>query len=235
LIGEFNKDFRRNSDAEMQIGANDASLTYILPGVLSEFCKERPDTDVTLHRFEFEEGMDKLLYEEVEVFACPRRFSETPPKGVEYIPLFHYKPVLVTCPGHPLAGKEGLTIEEITQYDLTLPPRHLVALPGLHDFFPEKERKKKLRVDFNNWEVTHGYIATGLVVEVSSDIIVTGDKVAATSLGHIFPEVDYGFFVVEGVKHSKNLEVLIESARRYNKIQRAQKDSTRLGKGVEKS
>jgi len=211
----FHHELDATKKTELRIAANSTTLNFILPNLAKKYLAAYPDTYFTVHYAEQEEAIKKLLNNEVDFALLPRREHKPFPKGYDYIPLFYYTPSLITCPDHPLAGRKKLSVQEISKYELTLPTKELRVIPNLYDIFPQHDINKKLRINFVNWETTRKYIEAGLVISISSDIIIgKDDTLVATPLPHLFPVVDYGFVQRrDGCSRQKKVSVFIEMAR----------------------
>ncbi len=195
---QFHRELKQARSTELRIAANSTTLNFVLPELVKAYLAQHPDIFITIHYAEHEEAMKKLQRKEVDFALLPRREHKPFPKYVDYLPLFYYAPALITRPDHPLAGRKKLTVAEISKYELTLPAEDLRVLPNLYDIFPKHQIQKKLRVNFVNWETTRKYIEAGLVISISSDVIISAqDTLMATPLSHLFPMVDYGFVTLK--------------------------------------
>lgn len=190
----FHSETEKNRRTELRIATNSTGLNFILPKLLKQFLATHPDTYITMHYAEHTEAMTKLQLNEVDFALLPRRTHRPFPEDCLYIPSFYYNPALITLPDHPLAGRKKLSVAEISRYELTLPAEELRVIHNLYDIFPQHGTPKKLRINFVNWETTRKYIEAGLVISISSDVIIgEKDSLIATPLPHLFEKVDYGF------------------------------------------
>lgn len=214
LHDTFSRKLMLSMDNNLSVAANSTTLNFILPQLLKEYLEHYKDMHVTVHYAEYQEAIQKLFDDEIELAILPRREHLPFPQACRYIPLFFYEAALITRPDHPLAGKNNLTIKEISQYELSLPAEDLRVIPNLYEIFPRHEIDKKLRINFVNWETTRRYIEEGLVISISSDVIISkNDSLVATPLPHLFPTVDYGFVVKRDRELPDKVNMLIEIAR----------------------
>jgi hypothetical protein len=87
----------------------------------------------------------------------------------------------------------NLKTETIARYELALPDKELRVIPNPYDVFAQHNVGKRLRVSFTNYETTRKFIEAGLVISISSDVIIgEHDELLATPLTHLFREVEYG-------------------------------------------
>ncbi len=176
------------------IAANSTSLNFILPSLLRQYLEMDNEMQASIHFAEQEEAIEKLFNDSIDVALLPRREHMLFPKSCHYIPVYYFRPSLITRKDHPLAGKENLSIQEIMEYPITLPAENLRVIPNLYEIFPKERLASNHRIHFINWETTRKYIEEGLVISISSDVIIgKEDMLHATPLTHLFPMVDYGF------------------------------------------
>lgn len=206
----FKKEISEKQNSEINIAANSTSLNFILPSLIKKYLDTYPQIYINVHYAEFRDAIDKLRKRVVDIALLPRREHQPFPDDINFIAKFKYKPALITRKDHPLAGKRNLSIEKISQYDLTLPDRELRVIPNLYDIFPQNNINKKLRINFVDWETTRKFIEAGLVISISSDVIIEkNDRLVATSLSHFFSDVEYGFAYLKRRKLTVKVSNLI--------------------------
>ncbi len=213
---EFKKELSEQKRTEFHICTNSTGINFILPNVLDQYLKTYPDTYVTIHYADFKAATDQLKDDKVEIVLLPKREHIPFPDEFEYIPIFYHIPALITKRDHPLAGRKNLTVEEISRYEITMSPLEMRVIPNIYDIFPKHNVNKKLRINFVNWETTRKYIEKGMVISISSDVIISddNDQLMATSLMHLFKApVSYGFVVKKGKKLPEKLQNLIDISR----------------------
>ncbi len=219
IFDEFVTQKNEDLSDEINIAANNSSLSYILPKLMKYYLKENPHIYPRIHFSEQEEGLEKLKKEEIDVLILPRR--EHRPIDLmffEYTPMFYYAPVLFTLYNHPLAGKKKLTLEEICRYEFTLPSKGLTSVPYLDDIFKKYKIDKRFRIRFEDWSVARKYVEEGLVISIGADISHEGkrDVLCKTPLSHLFPVIDYGFVTMKNKKKHKKLLSLFELAKKHS-------------------
>ena len=223
LFERFSSAQRKLSEQSIDIAANSTSLSYLLPEILRVFFQKQNRVNVKIHFAEQAEAIEKLLDRRVALAILPRREHQPFPKSVEYIPIFTFAPVLVTRSDHPLAGKRRLKLADIAKFDFSLPAEDLRVIPDLHESLRRTTNKGRLKVEFENWETTRKFIEAGLVISISSNVILTkGDSLVGTSLSHLFPSVSYGAVLLRGAKMSTLTEDIIAIAKTLA-VRRAQK------------
>src|SRR5438034_13572 len=66
----------------------------------------------------------QALERELRVDFCIGPLLDVPP-DLEFEPVVSFDPVLITAATHPLANRRQVTLRQISQYPLIMPPRHL--------------------------------------------------------------------------------------------------------------
>ncbi len=216
IYNEFVTLKNEETSNEIRIAANNSALNYILPKLLEAYLKEYPKMNVRIIFAEQEDGLKLLKEDKIDVLILPRReHNPIERKYFEYMPMFYYVPVLLSLPGHPLAGQKKLTIEDICQHEITLPSKGLTVIPYLDDILNHYKKPKKLKITFENWSNTLKFIEAGLVVGIVADLSHErhNDKLHRTPLTHLFPVIDYGLVVRNGSRSGAKIRQFYEVAR----------------------
>ena len=209
--------FKRDEKlSELRIAVNAATKNYLLPSILGDYIKLHPEIHIILDYMELEPAIDKLHSGKVDIAVMGRHEHIQFPKSCEYTPIFFSKVCLITQPGHPLAGRKKLTVSEIKRHSLALPEKDLQVIPNLREMFG-KEVDRLAPISFLNSETLREYIQAGLVITIAPDVWVTphDDDLVATSLQHLFPDVDYGVVRLRTKQISKPHQDLINVMREH--------------------
>ncbi len=213
----FNARENEQKRTELHLAGNSTTIQFLYPQLLKKFLQTRPDMHITIHFGETDRAIKKLESEEVEAAYLPLRAHVPFPKHLKFLPLSTYEACLITPKDHPLAGRRKLTVEEISKFELSLPPEELRVIPTLYEIFPRAKVSKRLRIHFRDWETTRRYIEEGLVISISSSVIIADeDMLTATSLSHLFPDSTYGLLVRKG-KLSTSVQQLLDTALRVRR------------------
>lgn len=209
----FQKAAEEIKRTELKIAANTTTLNFILPKLLTRLLSRFPDIHVDVHHAEHDEAIEKIRKRAVDLALLPKREHKPMSEDMKFTEAYRYKAALITRPDHPLAGRKRLTVKEISKYELTLPSKELRVIPNLYEIFPQHNIQKRLRIRFVNWETTRKYIEAGLAISISSDVIIEeNDQLVATPLGHLFPDVVYGFVTSKRRAASDNAARIIKVA-----------------------
>src|SRR5262249_10913989 len=145
------------NNGQLNIAANQATMLYLLPKLVQQYTLAHPEMKLKIHGAVAMEGIDKLRAGEVDIIVGPPSFGI--PDDCIYYPLFYSDPGLITRPEHPLAGKKDITIEEMSQYHLILPPSHLVTIKSMEGIFAQHNfHRPNVKLEFTGWEIIKKYV-----------------------------------------------------------------------------
>jgi DNA-binding transcriptional LysR family regulator len=193
----------------IDVAAGGSTILYVLPNYVEEFIKAHPDVEVKLHNVTGHEGLELLHAGAVDFAVGP--MIDIPP-DIIFHPIISYDPVLITPLGHPLAQKQRVTLEEISQYPLILPPRNLSTWRVVEWAFAQHNLKYEVKMEVGGWEEIKKYVELGVGISIVMSICLTGkEKLQAIPVSEYFPQRTYGIVLKKG-------KSLSPQARRFVKI-----------------
>ena len=181
---------------ELNIAAGETTILYLLPELIKEFTSRYPKIRVKLHNVTGRDGMTLLRADQVD-FAVGSLLDV--PEDIIYDQVTSYETVLITPLDHPLAGRDKVTLQEISPYGLILPPRHLSTWRMVDLVFTQHNSSYKVNLEAGGWEVIKKYVEQGMGVSIVSDLCLSGEeKVARIPLSEFFPDRGYGIVLRRG-------------------------------------
>lgn len=115
--------------ATLRVGAIDTAAAGLIPPLLHNFRKRRPDVAVQLLEDKTIRLLPRLLSGRLDLaFVRP---PESPDNRLEFLFLFHETAVVALPVGHPLADRERLRIRDLVDEPLIFPERR--SRPHSHD------------------------------------------------------------------------------------------------------
>lgn len=197
---------------ELNIGAGESTILYILPEAVSRFVKAYPGVHVRLFNVTGRDGLKMLKADEID-FAVGSMLEV--PDDISYQPVVTYDPVLIVPPGHALGKMKNVTLEHISQYGLILPPRHLSTWGMVKYVFQQHNLSFRVTLEAGGWEVIKKYVEMGMGISIVTDICLTGcEKLQRIPLKEYFPQRDYGLVLRKGKflspQAQRFVEILIE-------------------------
>lgn len=119
----------RNQAATVRVGAIDSAAAGLLPMLLHDFRKRRPDVTVQLVEDKTIRLLPRLLSGRLDIaFVRP---PESPDKRLEFMFLLHETAVVAVSDQHPLASKKRVAIADLAGQPLIVPERR--SRPHSHD------------------------------------------------------------------------------------------------------
>src|SRR6478736_4017318 len=128
LAAKFRMSGRKEA-ATVRVGAIDSAAAGLLPMLLHDFRKQRPDVTVQLLEDKTLRLLPRLLSGRLDLALV--RPPENPDKRLEFLFLFHETAVVAVSDQHPLAAKKRVTIADLKDQPLIVPERR--SRPHSHD------------------------------------------------------------------------------------------------------
>ncbi len=181
---------------DLDIAAGESTLLYLLPSFVEQFSREFPAVQFRLHNVTGRDGLSMLRADEAD-FAVGSMIDV--PDDINYRPIFHYQPMLITAPEHPLAEQDEITLEDISRYGLILPPRHLSTWRMVKSVFEQHELDYDVKLEAGGWEVIKKYVQMNLGISIVTDICLEGtEALHARPMGQYFRQRSYGVVTRRG-------------------------------------
>jgi DNA-binding transcriptional LysR family regulator len=196
---------------ELNIAAGESTILYILPDAIQQFAHTYPQIRLKLHNVTGRDGMAMLRADEAD-FAVGSMIDK--PEDIIYQPMFNYAPVLITPLGHPLVEKAKagpITLKEVSQYNLILPPRHLSTWRIVDLVFKQHNLRYNVALEAGGWEVIKKYVELGMGISIVTSVCLSDkDPVAQVPLKTYFPDRSYGLVLRQGKFLSPQAKRFIE-------------------------
>ena len=181
---------------ELNIAAGESTILYILPDIIKKFKTDYPHIKLKLSNVTSRDGLTMLRDGQAD-FAVGSLLDI--PEDIIYIPTLTYDPVLITPVNHPLTCKKTLTLSDIGQYGLILPPSHLTTWRVVNMIFQQHGVNYAVALEAGGWEVIKKYVTMGLGISIVTSICLSGDeKLVVIELNKYFPKRSYGLIVRRG-------------------------------------
>jgi LysR family cys regulon transcriptional activator len=177
LQESFAAHFGKLESGELKIGAGESTILYILPEPVRQFRHAYPKVQLKMHNVTGRDGLKMLRSDEID-FAVGSMLEV--PEDIEYKPVVNYDPMLITPLGHPLAEKsadgEEITLEDVSQYGLILPPSHLSTWRIVKYVFQQNNLTFTVTLEAGGWEVIKKYVSLGMGISIVTDICLKAPK-----------------------------------------------------------
>ncbi len=199
LQENFAAQFGTLESGELNFGAGESTILYFLPEPVRRFVTAHPKVQLKMHNVTGRDGLKMLRADEID-FAVGSMLEV--PEDIEYEPIVSFDPMLITPLDHPLAKKAErgeVSLEDISQYGLILPPSHLSTWRIVKYVFQQHNLTFTVTLEAGGWEVIKKYVELGMGVSIVTDICLTGtERLARIPLTCHFPQRGYGLVLRKG-------------------------------------
>ena len=201
--------FGHLDSGEVNIGAGESTILYIMPEPVRRFASAYPNVRIKLHNVTGRDGLRMLRADEID-FAVGSMLEGQ--EDIHYLPVVTYDPMLITPLDHPLAGRQQVTLADISPFGLILPPRHLSTWRIVDYTFRQAGLSYTVALEAGGWEIIKKYVELGMGISIVTDICLTGqEKVAKIPLTEYFPRRSYGLV-------QRNARYVTPQAQRFMEI-----------------
>ena len=208
LPSRFSALHNTHETGEINIAAGEASILYVLPKIIELFRQRYPGIHIRLHNVSGSDGLEALRDNRVDFAVGP--MLEVPGDMI-YQSVYNFVPVLIMPFGHPLSKLPNITLENIAEYDLILPPKQLNTWRIVDEVFKQHNIPYKGTLEAGGWEILKKYVELGLGISIITSIGLTGEeKLIAKPLTHYFPNRSYGVIMRKEHKTSVQAKNFIE-------------------------
>lgn len=158
-----------NEAGDIAIAASTIPATYILPHVLSRFCKAHPGIRITVQSADSEEVLDMILNGEKELGIIGKR----PSRGkLDAEPLWQDRLALTVPAGHRWAGKPSVSLAEVMEEPFIIREKGSATREILERYLKEQANidlaKFRIAAQFGSSEAVKEAILAGLGVSILS-------------------------------------------------------------------
>lgn len=198
LEAAFRERLRGLDAGELHVAAGSSTILYLLPRIVEAFRAAHPAVRLTLHNVTGASGLDLLRSDAVDL-AVGSMLDV--PADLDYAPVYRFDPMLIVPPGHPLAAKPELRLEDLSPYGLILPPQRLTTYRLVDLVFQRAHVPYTVALEVGGWEVIKQYVAMGLGISIVTAICLTEadrSRLVARSLARYFPPRSYGVVMRKG-------------------------------------
>jgi len=208
LEESFHAHFGRLDHGVLNIAAGESTTLYILPEYIKRFREAYPGIQVKLHNVTGRDGLAMLRADEADI-AIGSMLDV--PDDVIYHPSLFYSATLITPENHPLNKIKDITLKDISQYGLILPPRHLATWRMLEMVFSQQGLKLQVSLEAGGWEIIKKYVEMDMGVSIVSGLCITDNENLVTrSLDKFIPKRSYGVVVRRGKFLSPQSQAFID-------------------------
>jgi len=173
---------------KLKIAAPFTTLYHLLPKTLKAYTQQFPWVELSLLDRSQQNVIELVKNGDVDFgitleSMAKRNFDTNRWKETEA--------VLLIPIGHPLAGIKQVTVQQIAQYPLILPPKGIATRRKLEELFEKCKLEYRIVMESSNVELSSLYAEMGLGISFATVVrdlpILKQRKLGFVSLSHYFP------------------------------------------------
>jgi DNA-binding transcriptional LysR family regulator len=228
LPASFHASRNGMESGRLNIAAGESTILYILPETIKAYAEAYPGIELRLQNVTGRDGLKMIRGDAVD-FAVGSMIEV--PDDISYDPTFRYDPMLITASSHPLASKTKVSIKDVAQYPLILPPQHLTTWRVVDYVFHKYGLNYRVALEAGGWEVIKRYVALGLGISIVTSICLSGkEDLAAIPFNRYFPQRTYGVVERKGKLPSPQAARFIEMLKAHASQTAAAPETKRQGR-----
>ena len=215
LDGDFEARRNKVERGRLSIAAGESTIHYVLPTTVQKFTAAHPGISLALNNVTGADGLQQLRERRADFCVGPLLDASA---DLEFEPIVSFDPVLITAPGHPLSKRRHVTLRQISQHPLILPPRHLSTWRQVELVFQQNHLPYEVRLEMGGWEVIKRYVELGLGISIVMSVCLTGnERLNVIPVKRFFPRRTYGIVTLKGRPLSPQAHRFIELFRTGSK------------------
>ena len=207
------------ASGELSIAAEESTILCTLTKPIQKFAQDHPGIRLKLVNVTGQDGRDLVLADQTD-FAISSLLDV--PEALNYKPFVSYPSVLIMPKDHPLTKLPMITLKDIGQYGMIIPPPEFSSWRLIKMVFALNGASYKVALEAGGWEVVKKYVSLGMGVSIVTEICITEadyENFEIVNLDEFFPARKYGIVSRAGRTLSAPAQKFIEVLKtEYNGI-----------------
>jgi LysR family transcriptional regulator, cys regulon transcriptional activator len=172
----------------LSVATTHTQARYFLPGPVAQLRKKFPKVQLVLHQGMPEQVARMLLDDVAEIGIATEALAEY--DELVTLPCYEWQHVMVVPAGHPLAGVERPTLEQLAAEPLVLYHPTVTGRTRIDQAFARARLKPTVALEAIDSDVIKTYVKLGMGVGIVAEIAMQGEgpgsDLAWRPLGHLF-------------------------------------------------
>jgi LysR family cys regulon transcriptional activator len=170
-IGE---QFSAQDSGTLSIATTHTQARYVLPVPVARLREAYPKVNVSLHQGAPDQVARMLIDEVAEIGIATESLSNY--TELVTLPCYEWQHVLVLPPGHPLAAKERLTLEDIAQEAIITYHPSFTGRTKIDQAFASRKLEPRIALEAIDSDVIKTYVRLGLGIGIVAEMAVKDDR-----------------------------------------------------------
>jgi LysR family cys regulon transcriptional activator len=156
--------FAVSDRGQLEIATTHTQARYVLPDVILKFKQQFPGVRLMLHQASPRDIGALLNSGSADLAIATDAFNEA--RDIISFPYYSWQHIVVVPAGHPLDGREGVTLEEVAAYPIVTYDSGLTGRPRIDEAFDAQNLSPEIAMTALDADVIKAYVALGLGVGI---------------------------------------------------------------------
>jgi DNA-binding transcriptional LysR family regulator len=182
-------------EVPVRVATHITVMAYLLPPIVKEFRKRFPRAELSILSRTREEILCMVQHAEVDLGITS---LSTVPSDLDYTVFFRSRRVLILPKKHALAKRKTITLEDLSECPLILPPRQSNTRVIIDAKFKEQGLSYRTAMEVMGREGTKAYVAMGVGASIVNDYVLSKadrTQLVIKDVSHLFGQAERGILV----------------------------------------
>ncbi len=169
-IGE---QYSKQDSGTLSIATTHTQARYVLPQPVAKLRDAFPNVNVSLHQGSPDQVAKMVIDEVAEIGIATESLTHYP--ELITLPCYEWQHMLVLPIAHPLAGKEGITLEDLAREPLITYHPSFTGRTKIDQAFAAKRLQPRIALEAIDSDVIKTYVRLGLGVGIVAEMAIRDD------------------------------------------------------------
>ncbi len=169
-------EYSAQDSGTLSIATTHAQARYVLPTPISRLRERYPKVNISLHQGAPDQVARMVIDETADLGIATESLADYP--GLVTLPCYEWQHVLVLPTGHPLAGKERVTLEDIAAHPLVTYHPSFTGRARIDHAFAQRQLAPRIALEAIDSDVIKTYVRLGLGIGIVAEMAVQGEAEA---------------------------------------------------------
>ena len=166
--------FASSDTGVLDVATTHTQARYVLPPVILQFTKEFPGVRLVLHQANPQDIAFMLKSGATDLGIATDAFASN--KEIVAFPYYTWQHIVVVPPGHPLDGREQVTLEEIAAFPIVTYDTGVTGRTRIDEAFHARDLHPQVTMGALDADVIKAYVALGLGVGIIAPMAFDGTR-----------------------------------------------------------
>ena len=174
-LRKIGEQFSAQDSGTLSIATTHTQARYVLPVPVARLRERYPKVNISLHQGAPDQVAQMLLQDVAEIGIATESLAAY--EDLVTLPCYEWQHVLVLPPGHPLATRSRLTLEDIAEHPLITYHPSFTGRTRIDHAFAAKRLQPRIALEAIDSDVIKTYVRLGLGVGIVAEMAVKDDPV----------------------------------------------------------